>query len=137
VPVLEEFCRISATMAPRMLGKMPSGTRIDFPFEGTATSSHWEGERPVRGVDYVTVRGDGHMDLDIRGTIGEKRETVAYRASGVSIVKSPTEALPQELITFQTGNEDLAWLNTAVGVALGQGEGPAITLTVYLIRSDG
>ena len=79
MPNLEEFCQITATMTPRMLGKMPQGARIDFPFEGTATSSHWEGERPVKGVDYVTVRLDGHMDLEIRATIGEKRETVAYQ----------------------------------------------------------
>jgi hypothetical protein len=131
---LEEFCQIKASMAPRMLGKMPQGTRIDFPFEGTATSAHWEGERTVKGVDYVTVRLDGHMDLDIRATIGEKRETVAYRGAGVSIVKSPTEALPQELLTFQTGNEDLSWLNTAVGVGLGSGEGGAIGITIYIVR---
>lgn len=134
MPNLEEFCQIKASMAPRMLGKMPQGARIDFPFEGTATSAHWEGERIVRGVDYVTVRLDGHMDLDIRATIGEKRETVAYRGAGVSIVKSPTEALPQELITFQTGNEDLDWLNTAVGVGLGTGEGGAIGITIYIVR---
>jgi hypothetical protein len=118
-----------------MLGKMPAGTRIDFPFEGTARSAHWEGERPVKGVDYVTVRSDGHMDLDIRATIGEKRETVAYRATGVSVALSPTEASPQELITFQTGNADLAWLNTAVGVGLGGGEGGTISLTIYIVRS--
>jgi hypothetical protein len=134
MPNLEEFCQIKASMAPRMLGKMPQGARIDFPFEGTATSAHWEGERIVRGVDYVTVRLDGHMDLDIRATIGEKRETVAYRGAGVSIVKSPTEALPQELITFQTGNESLDWLNTVVGVALGTGEGEAIGITIYIVR---
>jgi hypothetical protein len=134
MPSLEEFCTVKATMAPRMLGKMPGGTRIDFPFEGTATGPYWEGERPVRGVDYVTVRGDGHMDLEIRATIGEKRETVAYRAIGVSVVKSPTEAMPQELITFQTGNEDLAWLNTRVGVALGGGEGGVISLAIYLVE---
>ncbi len=134
MPTFEEFCQIKATMAPRMLGKMPQGARIDFPFEGTATSSHWEGERPVKGVDYVTVRLDGHMDLDIRATIGEKRETVAYRGGGVSIAKSPTEATPQELITFQTGNEDLAWLNTAVGVGLGGGEGGTISITIYIVR---
>lgn len=134
MPTFEEFCQIKATMAPRMLGKMPQGARIDFPFEGTATSSHWEGERPVKGVDYVTVRLDGHMDLDIRATIGEKRETVAYRGSGVSIAKSPTEATPQELITFQTGNGDLAWLNTAVGVGLGGGEGGTISITIYIVR---
>ena len=135
MPNLEEFCQIKATMAPRMLGKMPQGARIDFPFEGTATSSHWEGERSVKGVDYVTVRSDGHMDLDIRATIGEKRETVAYRGAGVSIAKSPTEALPQELLTFQTGNEDLAWLNTAVGVGLGGGEGAEISITIYIVRA--
>jgi hypothetical protein len=134
MPSLEEFCTITASMTPRMLGNMPGGTRIDFPFEGTATSPHWEGERPVRGVDYVTVRSDGNMALEIRATIGEKRETVAYHGRGVSLVKSPTEALPQELITFETGNEDLAWLNTVVGVGIGGGESGGLSVTVYVVR---
>lgn len=134
MPNLEEFCKVKGTMTARMVGKMPQGTRIDFHFEGTAVSSHWEGERPVRGTDYATVRSDGHMDLDIKATIGEKRETVGYTGSGVSIVKSQTEAMPQELITFQTGNEELSWLNTAVGVAIGEGEAGAISLTIYIIR---
>jgi hypothetical protein len=134
MPSLEEFCTVKATMSPRMLGKMPQGTRIDFPFEGTAVSPHWEGERPVRGIDYVTVRADGHMDLEIRATIGEKRETVAYRGTGVSIAKSPTEATPQELITFQTGVEDLAWLNTSVGIGLGGGESGTIAITIYIVK---
>lgn len=134
MPTLEEFCTIKASMTPRMLGNMPGGTRIDFPFEGTATSPHWEGERPVRGIDYVTVRSDGNMALDIRATIGEKRETVAYRGQGVSIVKSPTEAFPQELITFETGNEDLAWLNSVVGVGLGGGEGGELEVNLYVVR---
>ncbi|MDH4118477.1 MAG: DUF3237 domain-containing protein [Acidimicrobiia bacterium] len=134
MPTLEEFCTIRATMAPRMLGNMPGGTRLDFAFEGTATSPHWEGERPVSGVDYVTVRSDGNMALDIRATIGTKRETVAYRGTGVSIVKSPTEAHPQELLTFETGNEDLAWLNDVVGVGLGGGEDGGLTVVLYIVR---
>lgn len=136
MPNLEPFCEIRATMSPRMLGNMPLGTRVDFPFEGVATSEHWEGERPVHGVDYVTVRPDGNMDLEIRGTIGEKRETVAYRAIGVSLGISKTEARPQELITFQTGNEDLAWLNSVVGVGLGEGSAPDLGLTIYVVRPD-
>jgi hypothetical protein len=116
-----------------MLGHVPAGTRIDFPFEGTATGPHWEGERPVRGIDYVTVRGDGNMDLEIRGTIGEKRETVAYRATGVSIVHEDKTASPQELISFQTGNEDLAWLNTVIGIGLGRG-GSELELSIYVVR---
>jgi hypothetical protein len=131
---LEEFCQIEGTLAPRMLGNMPQGTRIDFGFEGTATSKHWEGERPVKGVDYATMRSDGNMDLDLRATIGEKRDTISYRGTGVSIVKDPTEAAPQELITFATGNADFAWLNSAIGVALGGGKDGKISLTIYVVR---
>lgn len=135
MPSLEPFCEITASMAPRMLGNMPLGTRIDFPFEGVATSPHWEGKREVRGVDYVTLRPDGNMDLQIRGTIGTKRDTVAYQATGVSLGISKTEARPQELITFQTGNEELSWLNDVIGVGLGNGEGLDLSLTIYIVRS--
>ena len=134
MPVLEEFCTITAALRPRMLGKTPSGVRIDFAFEGSAVGPHWEGSRPVAGVDYATVRSDGNLDLDIRGVIGEGRKTVSYRAIGVSIMKSRTEAVPQELMTFETSDEDLSWLNTAVGVAVGQGEGLDLTLTVYIVK---
>ena len=134
MPDLEEFCTITAGLRPRMLGRTPAGVRIDFAFEGTAVSPHWEGARPVSGVDYATVRADGNLDLDIRGVIGEGRRTVSYRAAGVSIMKSETEAAPRELLTFQTSDEDLSWLNTAVGVALGRGRGLDLTLTVYVVR---
>lgn len=120
-------------MAPRMIGHTPAGTRVDFPFEGTATSPHWEGERPVRGVDYATIRGDGNMELNLHATIGEKRETIAYRGRGVSVVHEDRTASPQELITFETGNEDFAWLNSVIGVALGQG-GESLDLEIYIVR---
>lgn len=134
MPSLEEFCTIEATMSPRMIGHVPAGTRIDFPFEGAARSPHWDGERPVAGIDYVTVRSDGNMDLDIHGTIGTKRETVSYTATGVSIAHEDNTASPQELITFQTGNDDLAWLNDVVGVGLGHGGGE-LELTIYVVRA--
>lgn len=133
MPELELFCEVQAEMAPRMIGRSPSGTRIDFPFEGMGTGPHWEGEWPVRGVDYVTVRADGNMDLDIRATIGEKKQTIAYRATGVSIARDDRTASPQELIVFQTGNEDMAWLNSVVGVGLGHG-GSELSLSIYVVR---
>ncbi len=135
MPTLEPFCEITADLGARMLGKMPGGVRIDFPFEGKATSPHWDGERPVRGVDYAAIRSDGVMDLDIRGVIGEKREQVAYRGTGISLPVSESEALPRELLTFQTGNEDLAWLNQVIGVALGKGDSGVLTLSVFIVRS--
>ena len=134
MPSMEKFCTIEASLGMNVIGKGPAGMRIDFPFEGTATSEHWEGERPVRGVDYVTVREDGNMDLDIRATIGERKETVSYSGTGVSIANPDQSADPKELITFHTGNEDLAWLNNEVGVAFGHGEGGSISLTIYLLN---
>lgn len=134
---LEEFCRIHATLDMNVIGRAPAGMRIDFPFSGTATGPFWEGERPVNGVDYVTVRADGHMDLDIHGTIGEGRQQVAYRASGVSLAgEERGTAHPQELLTFQTADEDLGFLNERIGVALGTGVGADLTLTVYLVNAE-
>ncbi len=131
---LEEFCKIDVAMRFEMIGNVPSGTRIDIPFAGTATSAYWEGEWPVAGVDYVTVRGDGNMALDLRARIGSGRGVVAYRGTGVSIVPERGIAEPRELLTFETASEDLAFLNTAVGVAVGRGEGTDLSLTVYLVK---
>jgi hypothetical protein len=134
MPSLEKFCTVEGSLGMSVIGKAPVGMRIDFPFEGTATSEHWDGERSVRGVDYATVRADGNMNLDIHATIGEKRESISYRATGVSIAHEDRTASPKELITFETGNEELAWLNNEVAVAFGHGGGGKITLEIYLIR---
>jgi hypothetical protein len=134
VPSLVEFATIEASMGMSVIGKTPAGMRIDFPFEGTATSSHWEGGKPVNGIDYVTVRGDGHMDLEIKAVIGEGRNKIAYRATGVSLAGENNTATPQELITFQTADPEFAWLNERVGVGVGTGGGGSITLTVYLLE---
>ena len=134
MPNLEQLCTVLADLGMEVLGAGPGGMRIDFPFEGTATGPHWEGDRRVRGVDYVTVRSDGNMILDIRGVIGEKKEAVSYRGMGVSIANPDRSADPKELITFSTANEDLAWLNDEVAVAFGHGEGGKLTLEIFLVR---
>ncbi|HLV89467.1 MAG TPA: DUF3237 family protein [Acidimicrobiia bacterium] len=134
MPELEPFCTIEGQMSPRMVGRTPAGVRIDFPFQGVATGPHWEGERPVSGVDYATVRADGNMDLDIHGVIGEKRDSVGYTATGVSVVLEDQSAEINELLKFHTGSEDLAWLNDRIGVAIGRGAEGKITLEVYLVK---
>lgn len=134
MPELEKFCEITADLDMKIVGDTPGGMRIDFPFQGVARSEHWEGERPVSGVDYVTVRSDGNMDLEIHGVIGEKRESVSYRATGVSIANPDRSASPRELLVFETGNEALSWLNNEVGVALGKGGSGKLSLEVYIVR---
>ncbi len=134
MPHLEEFCVISADLGMSIIGNTPAGMRIDFPFEGTATSVHWDGERPVKGVDYATVRSDGTMDLDIRGVIGSGREKVSYSASGVSLAgEEQGVAHPRELLTFATAAEAMLFLNDSIGVALGKGGDGKLSLTVYLV----
>lgn len=127
MPTLTEFCKISAKLNFAPIGAVAGGTRVDVAFIGTATSSHWEGERSVQGVDYVTARADGSLELDIRGQIGSGDEVVGYTAKGRAGADGATEAF-----LFETANEDLAWLNNAVGIALGKAEGDSLELTVYI-----
>lgn len=134
MPSLEHFASFRGDLGMEVIGKTPAGMRIDFPFTGTATGPHWEGERAVKGVDYATVREDGNMNLDIRAVIGEKRQTISYRGSGVSIVNPDRSANPKELVTFETGNEDFSWLNDEVAVVFGHGDSGKLELEFYLLR---
>ncbi|MDH3306813.1 MAG: DUF3237 domain-containing protein [Acidimicrobiia bacterium] len=132
---LDEFCSIKATLDMNVIGETPAGMRINFPFTGTAISSHWEGERPVGGVDYVTVRSDGHMRLDIHGVIGEGRQKVSYTATGVSLAgEERGTAFPHELLTFETADQDLGFLNTSIAVGLGSVRAGQLELTVWLVH---
>ena len=134
MPSLEPFCSITGKLDMSVIGQTPGGMRIDFPFNGSASSTYWDGPRPVTGTDYVTVRSDGHMDLDIHGVIGEGRQKVSYKAIGVSLAgQQRGEAHPRELIKFETADEALGFLNTSIAVGLGSAAEGVLTLEIYLI----
>ncbi len=136
MPSLKPFCSLELDLSFVVIGPASAGTRLDVPFAGTATSQHWDGERPVAGVDYVTVRSDGTMSLDIRATIGEGSDVIAYQASGVSKRGSAKgESIPQELLTFHTASEDFAYLNDSIAVAIGSANGAKLSLEVYLVEA--
>ncbi len=125
---LTEFATFTATLSFHPIGKVGAGFRLDVPFEGTATSSHWEGEWPIAGVDHVTVAESGVQSLDIQGRIGSGKQVVAYRAIGRGTAEGP-----KELFLFETANADLDWLNSAVGVGVGSIDGDQLTLTISLL----
>lgn len=129
MPTLTNLCTIVVTLDVTPIGKVGTGLRIDVPFSGVATSSHWDGERPVEGVDYVTIGDDGIQHLDIRGRIGTGKEVVSYRAIGRG-----DAAGPMELLTFETANDDLAHLNSTVAVAVGSVDGNQLTLEVAAVE---
>jgi hypothetical protein len=126
---LETFATINASLDFQMRGKTPAGLRMDVHFAGTATSDRWEGEWPVSGIDYVTVRKSGTAELIIRATMGEGDDIVTYTASGLQSADGIVETLQ-----FQTGSEKFAYLNDAVAVATGSTEGKKLTLTVSLVK---
>ena len=88
----------------------PQGVRIDVAFEGHA-KGRLAGR--VRGVDYVRMRADGRVDLDIRATIEtEDGRRIALSADGVAVPRA-TEPIADfwENAMFSTAAEDYAWIN--------------------------
>ncbi len=115
MPKLTPLCTIDATLHFKPIGKLATGMKLDVPFDGTATSDSWEGEWSVEGVDYVTIGADGVQQLEIRGRISNGERTISYRAIG----RGTNEFGPQELLTFETADEELSLLNAAIAVAHG------------------
>jgi hypothetical protein len=89
----------------------PQGARIDVAFAGHATG-RLTGR--VTGVDYLRIRADGRIDLDIRATIETKDgHRIALSADGVGM---PRAAEPiadlYENVSLTTAAESYAWVNT-------------------------
>ena len=89
----------------------PQGARIDVAFDGRATG-RLTGR--VRGIDYLRMRADGRIDLDIRAIVEtEDGHRIALSADGVAIPRAaePVADL-RENISLTTAAEHYAWVNT-------------------------
>lgn len=89
----------------------PQGVRIDIAFDGRATG-RLAGR--VRGVDYVRMRADGRIDLDIRAVIETGNGSrIALSADGVAVPRAgePIADLCEN-VSLSTAAEDYAWVNT-------------------------
>jgi hypothetical protein len=89
----------------------PQGARFDVAFEGRAVGRL---SGTVRGVDYLRMRADGRMDLDIRATVEtDAGHRIALSADGVAMPRAgePVADL-LENVTLSTAVEDYRWVNT-------------------------
>jgi hypothetical protein len=89
----------------------PQGARVDIAFEGRATG-RLTGR--VRGIDYLRIRTDGRIDLDIHAIVEtEDGYRIALSADGVGV---PRAAEPiadlRENTSLSTAAEHYAWVNT-------------------------
>ena len=87
------------------------GARFDVHFEGPITGSKVKGT--VKGVDYLHIRADGRVQLDIHAEITtEDGGKIALAADGVGI---PEEGSPifqlRENVTLTTNHAEHSWVN--------------------------
>jgi len=125
----EAMMTLRVTLHPRQIGRTPAGHRVEVPFEGTATSPHWDGEREASGVDHITVGSNGISRLDVHTIVTEGDETIAYRGTGRG---GPDGVL--EGVVFETASERLAWMNEAVAVGVGTVDGRELTVDIFAIQ---
>lgn len=89
----------------------PQGLRINVAFDGR-TSGRLAGR--VSGVDYLRIRADGRMGLDIQATIEtDDGHRIALAADGVATPRAgePVSDL-FENITLSTAAAEYAWVNS-------------------------
>ena len=87
------------------------GARFDVGLEGRA-KGRLSGR--VRGVDYLRMRADGRIDLDIRATIEtDDGHRIALSADGVGVPRA-AEAIVDlsENVCLTTAAADYSWVNT-------------------------
>jgi hypothetical protein len=89
----------------------PQGARFDVAFAGQATG-RLNGR--VQGVDYVRIRADGRIDLDIRATIEtDDGCRIALAADGVGVPRAGEPVADIfENVSLLTAAPHYAWVNT-------------------------
>lgn len=89
----------------------PQGARIDFAFEGLA-KGRLTGR--VRGIDYLWMRNDGRIDLDIRAVVEtEDGHRIALSAGGVGVPRAAEPVADLcENVSLTTAVKEYAWVNT-------------------------
>jgi hypothetical protein len=115
---LEPLLSVTAMLEVQEIGARPAGLRMNMHFEGDSDSgSRVRGH--IKGVDYLTVRSDGVVQLDVHATLtSPDGDVVAIVARGVAVTSPGGAVLGRLALTFETASDKLAWLNRALGVAI-------------------
>ena len=96
----------------------PPGARIDVAFAGLVTGRL---AGSVQGVDYLRVRADGRIDLNIHATIETKDGCrIALSADGVGTPRATEQVADLcENVILTTAEESYDWVNTRQVWAVG------------------
>ena len=87
------------------------GARFDVTFEGTVSGSKLKGM--VKGVDYLWMRADGRIQLDIHAVITtDDGQKIKLHADGVGLPRKDSSIADlRENVTLFTSSNDYKWVN--------------------------
>lgn len=137
LPVEFLFTMTAHVGAPTMIQGGPQGSRLIV----SVPSGTFEGPKlrgtvvPHSGGDWVTLRPDGSMKLDVRLTLQTDDGAhilVTYTGIGTRAADGSTKVYSTPL--FETGAEKYAWLNNVQAVAVGSTGPQGVTYEVYALR---
>jgi len=138
LPVEFLFTMTANVSAPTMIQGGPQGSRLIVSVPGGT----FEGPKlrgtvvPHSGGDWVTLRPDGSMKLDVRLTLQTDDGAhilVTYTGIGARAADGSTKVYSTPL--FETGAEKYAWLNTVQAVGIGSTGPNGVTYEVYALRA--
>jgi len=120
------YTTVNATVAG------PSGTRVIIDASsGTFDGPRLKGTVKGPGGDWVTVRANGMLGLDVRLLL-ETDDGAAIYMTYQGVAKAAADWI-RSAPTFETGDERYAWLNDIQAIATGvAGEG-SVTYEVYQV----
>lgn len=135
-PNLEFLFSLTATLregAP-VIANGPQGTRV----VAIVTGGSFEGPK-LRGTvdnsggDWVTVRADGNIKLDVRVLLKtEDGADIFMRYEGTGIRKDGQLKLVTAPL-FETGDQRYAWLNNVQAIATGVGGNTVVSYDVFAV----
>ena len=130
------------------VGKTPEGQRKIAPISGgTFSGERLNGTVEPGGADWVRLRPDGTLMIDVRLTLRTDDGAMIYLtyqgrfvdAAGVMTQLAEGRTLAPEsysLVTvakFECGDERYTWLNDVIAVGIGEQEGFNPTYTIFEI----
>lgn len=126
----------TVTIPPQLIAGGPQGTRM----VASAASGSFEGPRIKGDVpagaagDWVTIRDDGSLRLDVRITLVTDDGAVilcTYNGIGTTDADGVTTLFTAP--TFETGDERYAWLNSVQAVGYGDLDAEGVHYDVYAL----
>ena len=141
--------KVYLVIPPLMVGQGPHGTRMIYHVTGgTVKGPKLNGEVLPGPADWLLVRPDGAMQLDVRATIRTDDGQLIYAYYRGIILIAPevmqriqkgesvdsSEYYFRTTPIFETGAEKYRWLNQVISVGVGTIGQNFVSYKIYVIR---